>query len=557
MLLQNRSRASRIAAVALLAAAAAGCTDQPGLPETPLSPGGGPLQAGVTGQLQYFGYVGNGDDDWGLAMTKGFTNFAHVWARNSTSDPFVRDRVAAIAQKGLKATIDLGRVFWCDYAGDGSFRTRCTDWQTRWQQWKTFNAGILTPDRVLAFAVLDEPFMRNVNMAHYDEVTLRVKADFPWARIWLFEAACLVRQQCGANPAALAGYQGTLPGVDWLAVGEYAILPVNHTGYLSARDAMKRRFPGKGWMYVADAYWDYGLHGTTFHNIGAMRTVARQWYDVARADPDAVVLGMFTWGPNEPGYIGSFEFPCSVLLEHVAIGRAVTGKTRANTALPVGRLESVTGGFLGTSASVAGWATDPDGTVCENPRVDIYLDGQPYLTATYPTSAAPGYTSYVFTPSSGTGVAWRFKATLPAEVSGRAITAVARDLDAGTATLPSSCAQNPACVWISELHGPWGYMDGISSTGLAWGWVCDPDAPHLSSRVRLALDDGTPLGTFTTNLASEQAVADECGGGYTHRFQAQLPSWSRGRTVVAYALDLVQGEVQIPWIWPCEWTCGW
>jgi hypothetical protein len=430
--------------LALLAVAA--CADAPSLPRAARAPDTGPALNTGPGGLRYFGYVGAGDDEWGVGMTRGYTNFTHVASRNGPTDPWVRDRVTAVNARGLKATVDLGIVFWC---GTG-YRTRCADWEARWEQWKAFNAGILAPDRIIAFAVRDEPFKSGVNMAHYDEITLRVKADLPWARIWLFEAACLVRRECGVDPQALWRYQGTLPGTDILAVGEYGIYPLSNTQYLFARNQMKTRFPGKKWLYVGDGFWEYGRHNKAFPGLGTMKVVARQWYDLARADPDAEIMGMFLWGPNTVNWSTSTEFPCTVLLEHVAIGREITGKTRQNTALPVGRLEGISPNSFGASADVVGWATDPDGTACEHPRIDLYADGQYIGQGAYPANIAPGYTSYVFTASSGTGVAWRFRATVDASVlSGRAVTAVARDLDAGSTTLPSDCPENPACVWYA------------------------------------------------------------------------------------------------------------
>ena len=137
------------------------------------------------------------------------------------------------------------------------------------------------------------------------------------------------------------------------------------------------------------------------------------------------------------------------------------------------------------------------------------------------------------------------------------MTAFARDLDVGGATLPSNCAQNPACLWFTTHSEPKGYMEALSPTGVAAGWVCDPDAPHLSTKVRLALEDGTLLGTFTTNLGSEQAVADECGGGYLHRFSVQLPPSARHHAIYAYSQDSVGGEVQIPWLCDDGWYCVW
>jgi hypothetical protein len=103
-------------------------------------------------------------------------------------------------------------------------------------------------------------------------------------------------------------------------------------------------------------------------------------------------------------------------------------------------------------------------------------------------------------------------------------------------------------------------MDGISPTGIVNGWVCDPDAPQVSSKVRLALDDGTQVGTFTANLGNEQAVTDQCHGGTLHRFSVQLPPVTTAcRHVFAYAKDLANPlvEKQIPTLCSGGVYCLW
>lgn len=396
-----------------------------------------PASAQSPGQLQYFGYVGNGDDDFSLDVTKGFTNFTHIWARDSPTDPFVRDRVPAIAQRGLKATIDLGRIFWCDYDLDGVFHYRCTDWQTRWQQWKTFNASILSSDKVLAFSVLDEPFNRGVDMAHFEEVVQTVKTDFPWAKVFLVEAACVVMGECGFYPYAYSYYNGTLPGVDWLGLDAYGQYPSTNTTFLNARAELKSRFPGRKWLYVMDAHWNPDLHPQYMY-YEQMDSLAQDWYQVASADSDAVLLGGFYWGPIPSYGLSAQQFPCSVLSHHVAIGRAITGKTRAATALPTGILVNASRGF------VTGWACDPDGTLCERPRIDLYVNGTFAGQASYDNE----WRSNIQPDAScGAGVRYFFKKALSSGTSGAQVTAVARDLDSGSVTLPSACPENPACVW--------------------------------------------------------------------------------------------------------------
>jgi hypothetical protein len=501
----------------------------------------------ASAQIQYFGYVGGADDDQALGQTKGFTNFAHLSAGVDVRDPFIKNRVSAMAPLGVKAVIDLGKVLWCDYDSSNRYLWICGDWAQRWKDWKDFNITILTPDKVIAFAIRDEPFNYNVNMNDFEQAAARVKSDLPWVKLLMTEAACVVaRDDCGFFPgsAAVSRYGGTLPNIDWIGLDVYQIWPKTDTTFQYARDIFRLKFPGKKWSYVMDGYWDPPNHMPVFGNETTMRQVASDWYEVARADPNAVLLGVFFWYGGG-GIEGSQNFPCYTLSEHVRIGRAITGKVRAQSSLPVGQLDSITNGGLGT-----GWACDPDGTLCENPPLDLYVNGSL-------SGFTPQYSSeFVARPQCGTGTAYRFHLNLVAWTSGYPITVKARDLDTGSVTLPSSCAENPACIWYSAAFDPKGYMEAISPTGIASGWVCDPDAPQVSSKVRLAFD-GSQIGIFTTNLANEQAVADECRGGFLHRFSVQLPTVAGCHKVYAWAEDLTDpwNEKLIPWLCPDGWFC--
>ena len=499
-----------------------------------------------TPHLQYFGYVGGANTDLALNQTFGYTNVAHLSTTVNPSDPNLAARVNALAQKGSKAVIDLGLLLWCDRPGEtNKWRTLCVDWLSRWNQWKSANAGVLTPDKVLAFGIRDEPFNYDVSMTQYEQAAAQVKADFPWVKTYLVEAACvIVYNNCGIFPGsgAFNRYQGTLPNIDWIGVDSYGIRPATDTTFKNAVSRMKSRFPTKQWLYVMDGWWSTD-HQTKFGSYAGMGAVAREWYNVARDDFSAVFVGVFGWDTY------SKDYPCSALLEHVAIGREITGKVRPQTAAPVGRLEQIS-----SNGTAIGYACDPDGTICEDPRVDLYVNGNYATTASYPAA----HNDFVFNAQCGTGVAYRFRANV-SWASGSPVTAKARDLDSGASfLLPSNCAQNPACLWYSTYYEPKGYMDGISSSGVATGWVCDPDAPQVSSKVRIALGNGTQIGTFTTNEGNEQAVADECGGGYLHRFSVQLPASARYQDVHAYAQDLVGGwEVEIPWLCDDSWYCIW
>jgi hypothetical protein len=526
-----------------------------------------PLPASA--QLQYFGYVGNGGTDRVLEGTKAFTNFAHLDTTDDLNENTILDRTAAAAQRGLKVTIDIGEVLWCplkDWRGDIISWSLCKTsanpllYQDRWQQWFAKNKSVLTQDKLIALAVLDEPFRWQVNMDEYIKAvqlvknTFRTTSPFWVPKVWMIEGACSVRGYCptiGLVNNAFSQFDGSrLTDVDWVGIDEYGVNPQTDAGYQSALLAMKNKFPGKKFVYIMDTWWYPGIHDGAFgyHNYGIMTTIARAYYDLARTDPNSVVLGGFFWPQDpDPGILGAEELPCTVINEYIAIGRAITGKTRTHT-LPIGRLESIPHG----TGRASGWACDPDATMCDSPpRVDFRINGSYYTTAYYPPNDT------FLNPQCGAGIAYRFWLNLGIGSSGYPITAFASDPDFGGATLPSNCPDNPACIWYTTANEPKGYMESISPTGTASGWVCDPDAPQVASKVRLALGNGTLIGVYTTHLSSEQAVANECGGGSTHRFSVQLPSWARGVPVYAFAQDLVSGQVQIPWLCSEGWYCTW
>jgi len=119
-------------------------------------------------------------------------------------------------------------------------------------------------------------------------------------------------------------------------------------------------------------------------------------------------------------------------------------------------------------------------------------------------------------------------------------------------------------LWAyNDDYNPKGYLDSIDANGVAYGWTCDQDQPNTSNFVDFYVDGGG-LGTFVmraqANGGSEQAVANECGGGYAHRFAAQLPAWTKGHYVYAWGLDATWRGVNVLNGWQCAATtpaCVW
>jgi hypothetical protein len=98
---------------------------------------------------------------------------------------------------------------------------------------------------------------------------------------------------------------------------------------------------------------------------------------------------------------------------------------------------------------------------------------------------------------------------------------------------------NPPRTWMPyDTYNPSGWLDGISSTGLAQGWACDRDMTDGRIFIDFYADNGaTYVATATANQYSGTAYDAQCGGGTAHRFAFQLPSTSKGKLLRAWALD--------------------
>jgi len=103
-------------------------------------------------------------------------------------------------------------------------------------------------------------------------------------------------------------------------------------------------------------------------------------------------------------------------------------------------------------------------------------------------------------------------------------------------TMASDWFTSPREYLPFDNYNPIGYLDGISTSGVASGWTCDQDVPAKSNHVDFYANGTYAVGGIATN-GSESAVNSLCGGGTAHRFSVQLPSWTTGQTITAYGLD--------------------
>lgn len=489
------------------------------------------LPSVAAAQLQWFGYAGGGDTAM-LDRTAPYTNFGYFSTDASPSSVAATNTVNRIAGRDMKAIIELGKLLWAP-GSNSTYRSLYPDFRTRWNTWRSYNASILSSDKIIAFLVRDEPFLNQVNMDSYEVAAQMVKQDFPWAKILLVEAAHAVAD---SNPSSYFNVnRSRINTVDWIGVDRYAIDPTTDTIFRAAVPKLKQSYPGRKFIYVGDGYWD-DMHKQLLGNsILIMRDIMTKWYDVARNDPDAVLLGMFIWGSG-PGSTGSDNFPPSVLDEHFRVGKAITGRVRTQLYQPVGVFE----GFDENQYAV-GWACDPDAKWGETIRVDFYEASSGLVAAT-----VANLSSSESFPQCQSGIGHRFKYFLPYTLLGKKITAYARDLDSGIVQLPSLCLDAPGCTWYANDYQPTGQFR-ISSTGFADGWACDPDAPLASIKFDIRARNQTTsnmdlVGVFTANLPSDEVINGQCGGGTAHRFGVQLPNWTKGRQITLTGIDTMFGS---------------
>ncbi|HEX6368499.1 MAG TPA: hypothetical protein VF006_06195 [Longimicrobium sp.] len=439
---------------ALLAAVAiaAGCTDraaQPAAPEPPRAEAASPaMAAGWYGQLQWFGYVGGSD----VRMVDGTDSYANWGWFATDAEPSSRAATTTInrlAQRGMKTVIDMGNLLWC---GPGQ-KVLCPGWRTRLETWRQANYGALYSGNVLAISVRDEPFVLHTSIIQVDSASRLVKSLFPTANILLIEGA---DEAASDDPNSWFNlYRSQLTVADWIAVDKYAIHPATDPNFRKGLARMKAQWPGRRVAYAADGWWNHAVsaHQTAFGTAdrSVMAAVMREWYDVAAADPDAIMLGVFIWDSFAEG-TGSRDLPRAVTLEQMTIGRMITGRTRQQRYLPVGRFESLTPGGV-----ASGWACDPDGAWAESVVVDFYVDG---VFAGSTLADQPSEDALMSQCRSG--IFHRFQKQLSR--TGRNAVAVARDLNSGSTTLGL-----PATVtveWVQPSGVTWGPPNTLTAAGL-------------------------------------------------------------------------------------------
>jgi hypothetical protein len=529
---------SRIRWCALLAAtavAAAACTDEVTKPVAPTPPDAPALAAGQYGQLQYFGYVGG--DTEALNGTDSYTNWGWFATDATPGSTAVTSRINQLWQRqGMKTVIDMGNLLWC---GEGQ-RTLCPGWRDRLLTWWNANRTALASGKVLAISVRDEPFALRADIAQMDSASRMVDSLFPAStNLLLIDAAPYIADTSSTSWFNL--YRSRLTVVNWIALDYYGIHPASDPVFQNAMARMKAQWPGRRVAYAADGWWAHnGLHRNAFGpDTTVMASIMREWYAVASADRDAIMIGIFIWDSIGEGQ-GSRNLPRAVTQEHLRLGRMVTGRARPQKSLPVGSFESLTPGGV-----ASGWACDPDGAWSEAVLVDFWVDG---AFAGTTTADIPSHDPM----SPCRGRFYRFQHQLTR--TGSNVSAVVKDLTSGSTTLCRTPG-TASVAWVQPSGASWGPPNTLTAAGHTSGgcggvqmWWRDVTVGGPYKRVDYA-PLPSPDGTWSNTIPSDN---------YCHDYQVYVTyagvnspvfTW-RGRTS-GYCSE----QARVIWVQPAS-TAG-
>lgn len=495
------------------------------------------VSGAASAQIQYYGYAAV-SDIYNLRALDRYTNVAEVgfdWQLSPDSSQHSQ-LLSAVSSRGLKLLVDVGGVIW-DPNVTPQFSQLRADWQSRLDLYLQTNSPWLTQGELVAMSVLDEPAVHSADLSQYEQAASYLKSKLPWIKIWLVEYGGSVGYYASSAQQAHLGL------VDWIGIDEYEEYPSNPT-FTSHLNALKSYLPGRRTFYAMDAFWDqghYSAYGGTTADVLAQ--VANDYYSVASNDPSTILIGMVSWDSLGSGTYGSNQLSCTVRGAHEQIGHNVLGVP--NNYLATGNVS----GYQSDSC-LHGTVYDYNaGTECDTPTVMSCAGGSCWYA-----SVDSGYWD-----SSAQVYQHSFTSCPPTSAQGQAVYTYALDLNGGGwSLLYGQCRDNPACMFYANNHQPTGYLDGIDSSGYAWGWTCDPDAPNVSTDV-VFYAGGYTLGPYRADQGSEQAVADLCGGGYAHRFGVYLPWWTQGYLIYAYGQDTMSGSTNLVG-WQCPSTypaCQW
>ena len=268
--------------------------------------------------LRYFGFAGGCDTETSVQETAPFSNLCPI----DLEDPRLLDQrwVAKMMLRGVKLIVATHHTFFEPIGEPVGGRQLYDLRPDHRQRWQAAIAGRGNALRALAvhFFVADEPSWNGISRSELAAADDAVKATLPWAKtVTSFSR----RLDSG-------WFEGLDVPTDVVGYHQYRIFdPRTDPLFRTNVDLIKAHARGRAFVYVLDAWWtpEHGIAGLQRED---MAEVARNYWQMAADDPDAVAMIGFHWSAP-PGAAGARDLPETVGWVYRRIGSEITGKCLA------------------------------------------------------------------------------------------------------------------------------------------------------------------------------------------------------------------------------------
>ncbi|QIE58734.1 hypothetical protein G5B37_03895 [Rasiella rasia] len=250
-----------------------------------------------------------------------FSNIADILVVNPNDN--IVQRTQTFADLDLKAILHLNELFFVlidnNSPSESNYDLR-TDYQERWNEFKTINQSILSTNYIGTFYIGEEPTWNGITFTELDAVARLLQTEFPNIPTMIIEAY-----------PSLNDLQ-VPQTVDWIGFDRYFVENPN-TNFEFQQDwntlQSKISDPNQKIMIILDSHYINWAHGD-FGGIELtqMDDVAENYYELAKSDEKVIgILGYF-WpnGFDISESIGARGMPQNVKTEYQRIGREITGK---------------------------------------------------------------------------------------------------------------------------------------------------------------------------------------------------------------------------------------
>ncbi|MEY8848583.1 hypothetical protein AB9K26_07195 [Psychroserpens sp. XS_ASV72] len=250
-----------------------------------------------------------------------FSNIADILVINPNDN--IVQRTQTFADLNLKSILHLNELFFelvdNNSPSESNYDLR-SDYQERWNEFKTINKSILNANFTGAFYIGEEPTWNGISYLELDSVAQLLQEEFPNIPTMIIEAY-----------PSLNDLQ--IPEtIDWIGFDRYFVKnPNTNTEFQQDWEILKTKISNQNQriMVVLDSHYINWAHGE-FGNIdlNQMGDVAKNYYQLAKNDEKVIgILGYF-WpnGFDFPESIGARGMPQNVKMEYERIGREITKK---------------------------------------------------------------------------------------------------------------------------------------------------------------------------------------------------------------------------------------